>query len=137
VACAEPGAPEESVVTADPEILLARIEVFKEPQRTRCEGWVGLVVVSLDVCICHRLVQARDDWLNRKRWLMCQSIREDVTCSDFDSLFKKIVFQHDETVAHRRSIADNVFPIVQHLLNRNQTSVNIEVCKWDVTFASR
>lgn len=135
--CAEPGAPEESVVTADPSILLARLEMFKKPQRTRCERWVGLVVVSLDVCICHRLVQARDDRFDRERWLMGQSIRKDVTCSDFDSLFKKIVFQHDETVAHSRSIADNVFPILQHLLNRNRTSVNIEICKWDVTFASR
>lgn len=60
---------------------------------------------------------------------MGQSIRKDITCSYFDSLFKKIVFQHDETVAHSRCIADNVFPIVQHLLNRNRTSVNIEVTR--------
>lgn len=97
--------------------------------RTRCEGWVGLVVVSLDVCICHRLVQARDDRLDRERWLMGQSIRKDVTCRDFDSLLKKIVFQHDETAAHSCSIADNVFPILQHLLYRNRTSVNIEVTR--------
>lgn len=80
--------------------------------RTGLDRGVSLVVVSLDVSVTKGFLHASDDWLDGERWFMGQRVGENVSCSNFNRLLEKIVFQNNKARVASRYIAENVFPVL-------------------------
>ena len=94
---------------------------------------VGCIIVSLDVSICERLVQAADDGLKVQLWVgTSESVGQDVSSGNLDGLLEKIVFEDDETGVQRRSIAENVFPIHEDLGSCDSSRMDVEVLEASV-----
>lgn len=60
---------------------------------------------------------------------MREGIGEDVASSHVDSLLEEIVLENDETVVNRRRVADDAFPVVEHLGRGRETTSDVEVWK--------
>ena len=99
-------------------------------------GWVGRVVISFNVRICERLVQATDDGLKIQLWVSTsKSVGKDISSGNLDGLLEKIVFEDDETSVQRRNIPHDVFPVLDNLGRCNSSRMDIEVCKASVIYA--
>lgn len=92
----------------------------------RTDG-VGRVVISLNVCVAQRLVEALNHGLDVERRLVRERIGQDVTGGDIYRLLEQIVLQDDETVVNNSRVADDALPVVEHLLRRDGAAVDIEV----------
>jgi len=88
---------------------------------------VCLVVVGLQVCIIERLVETLDDGHETELGLEGQSVGNDISSSQLDSLFEKIMFENDETGIDRSSIIENSLEIRENLRSRHQASGNVKV----------
>ena len=58
---------------------------------------------------------------------MGQSIREDVTSGDLNSLFEEIMLKNDEPRVPCCSVANDILPVLKDLLNSGKTTMDIEV----------
>lgn len=84
-----------------------------------CRGWIGGVVVGLNVRICKGLVQAGNDRLKGQLWGTSESVGQNVSGGNLDGLLEEIVFEDDETSVQGSDVAHDIVPVLQNLLRRN------------------
>lgn len=133
VACAEPGAPLDSVTgmardaTVSPcsEIQCDKVRTRVDIRRDRVRG----VVVRLHVRVTQRLVQARDDRHDVQRRVVGQCSGENVACCDIDRLCKQVVLEHDEPSVNLVGLVDNSIPVRKNLRSRDGTASNVVICR--------
>lgn len=58
---------------------------------------------------------------------MCLRIRQDVSCGNLDTLLEQIMLEDYETSVTGSSIANDVFPVLQDLLDRGTSTGNVEI----------
>lgn len=88
---------------------------------------VGCVVVSLNVCVRHRLVEALNHGLDVEGGLVRERVRENITSGDIDGLLEQIVLEDNEAVVNCSRVANDALPVVEDLFRRDGTAVDIEV----------
>jgi hypothetical protein len=89
---------------------------------------VGLVVVSLNISVLHRFVEAADNWFDFELGVrMSKSIGEDVSGCHLHRLLEQIVLKHDEPGVDSGGIPKDVFPVLKDLLRSDGTGVDVEV----------
>lgn len=94
---------------------------------TRSRRRVGHIVIKFNIRIFEGLVQAADNRLDIEGRIMSQCVRKDVASGDFDRLLEKIVLENNKTAITSSGVADDVFPVLQNLLDARESAMDIEI----------